>query len=334
MRARQLRRAPTSEVIGKPYDVFISYRVASDAERAERLYDALTSLGMVVWWDKVRLQPGQRWEDGFMDGQLDSKVTVPLISCAVLRGFAKLRPTSQGNVLVEHSFALELNQRRELRGLVPLLVGEHDESGVYRDFFAARAASETACELPEFALPSVNRLLKRHMRRKEKGVPLSKAGTTATVKEVVSEMLEFQGVLLNNEDASEMARAADSIATAVENAKEVRTPRGTSSAETTPRHTRSMFERAKQWISPRSSVADSREGSRAESREGSCVSSPRISCDRGQWKRSLTPGSLYDAITSSLTPRGRTSLLSPGRAEGQVHSISSRSPRLLQSHEM
>ncbi len=34
------------------FDVFISYRVASDALHAELLFDLLTEAGIKVWWDK------------------------------------------------------------------------------------------------------------------------------------------------------------------------------------------------------------------------------------------------------------------------------------------
>ena len=43
------------------FDVFLSYRVASDAHNAELLYDLLTSRGLKVWWDKKSLLPGENW---------------------------------------------------------------------------------------------------------------------------------------------------------------------------------------------------------------------------------------------------------------------------------
>ena len=43
------------------FDVFLSYRVASDAHNAALLYDLLTSLGLRVWWDKKSLLPGENW---------------------------------------------------------------------------------------------------------------------------------------------------------------------------------------------------------------------------------------------------------------------------------
>jgi hypothetical protein len=41
------------------YDVFLSYRVASDAILAERLNDKLTARGVRVWWDQKCLPQGQ-----------------------------------------------------------------------------------------------------------------------------------------------------------------------------------------------------------------------------------------------------------------------------------
>ena len=41
------------------WDVFISYRVASDVFHAETIYNALTRRGLRVWWDKKCLKEGQ-----------------------------------------------------------------------------------------------------------------------------------------------------------------------------------------------------------------------------------------------------------------------------------
>eukprot|EP00966_Prymnesium_polylepis_P207438 4805104-Prymnesium_polylepis.1 len=135
---RTFKRMPTRLVIIKPYDVFLSYRVATDLQRAEALYNALTAVGLRVWWDKKCLKFGQNWENGFMDGLLNSVVAVPLLSCAVLRDFTELQQDSQDNVLVEQSFCLELALRGELKGVVPLLIGEQTESKAYQDFFTVR----------------------------------------------------------------------------------------------------------------------------------------------------------------------------------------------------
>jgi len=44
------------------FDVFLSYRVASDAMHVEKVYDVLRAMGLRVWWDKRELLPGERWE--------------------------------------------------------------------------------------------------------------------------------------------------------------------------------------------------------------------------------------------------------------------------------
>jgi serine/threonine protein kinase/ankyrin repeat protein len=46
------------------YDVFLSYRVASDSAHVERLYALLTAQGFKVYWDKLCLEPGVDWEQG------------------------------------------------------------------------------------------------------------------------------------------------------------------------------------------------------------------------------------------------------------------------------
>ena len=40
------------------FDIFLSYRVNSEKEVVERLYNLLTATGLKVWWDKKCLKPG------------------------------------------------------------------------------------------------------------------------------------------------------------------------------------------------------------------------------------------------------------------------------------
>jgi len=214
----KLKRRTTQEVIGKPFDVFLSYRVASDRDSVEALYHALTAEGLRVWWDKECLKTGEKWEEGFMDGLIDSVVAVPLLSCDLLRTLAGLQPDAQDNVLIEHSFCLELFERGELKGIVPLLIGSLGPS-TYNNFFIARVEAGSECTVPDVVLPSVNGLLKKHMRRKGKGIPMSKAGTTATAREIVGELLEFQGIPLQGEGPSDFVLAAASIAKVVRDIK-------------------------------------------------------------------------------------------------------------------
>ena len=65
------------------------------------LFDKLTDAGLKVWWDKKCLKGGQRWEEGFVDGMLDSAMIVPVLSAQMLAGFENLSPLSAcDNVLL------------------------------------------------------------------------------------------------------------------------------------------------------------------------------------------------------------------------------------------
>ena len=62
------------------WDVFISYRVDSDFDIANLVYEKLTTYGLRVWWDKRCLLPGQNWESGFCSGLVDSSNLVCILS--------------------------------------------------------------------------------------------------------------------------------------------------------------------------------------------------------------------------------------------------------------
>ena len=47
------------------FDVFVSYRVASDSQHVELLYNLLCERGLRVWWDRKCLKPGVEWKEGF-----------------------------------------------------------------------------------------------------------------------------------------------------------------------------------------------------------------------------------------------------------------------------
>jgi ankyrin repeat protein/serine/threonine protein kinase len=68
------------------FDVFLSYRVLSDSVHCEMLYNLLVNRELKVWWDKRCLEGGKKWEEGFCDGLVQSKVFVCLISEQVVNG--------------------------------------------------------------------------------------------------------------------------------------------------------------------------------------------------------------------------------------------------------
>ena len=116
------------------FDVFLSYRVASDSGHVERLYDLLTASGLKVWWDKKCLKPGENWKEGFCGGLVNSRTFVCLLSRGAInhpsiawQNFGNLKEDSRcDNVLLEHRLALELKGL----GLVEKVMGilnKHDE---------------------------------------------------------------------------------------------------------------------------------------------------------------------------------------------------------------
>ena len=126
------------------YDVFLSYRVASDAHHVERLYKLLTSQGFKVYWDKLCLLPGVDWEQGFCEGLVSSRAFVPLLSRDAInhpekdwQNFSKLRADSRcDNVFLEHRLAVELQGLGLIEKIFPVFVGNFDESkGVYGNYF-------------------------------------------------------------------------------------------------------------------------------------------------------------------------------------------------------
>lgn len=92
------------------YDCFINYRVAADADIAEKLYLYLKSVNIHAFLDKKCLKNGEKWKDGFLNGLKRSKCFIALISKSAL---AKVRDAEQDhtydNVLLEYETALNVS---------------------------------------------------------------------------------------------------------------------------------------------------------------------------------------------------------------------------------
>jgi TIR domain len=118
MSARPL--GPTSKPLSavpipKKTHVFISYRVASEAELAEKLCDKLQqhdiasegNLRVRCFLDKQSLRAGEEWEQGFRLGLQESCLFIPLVSEQALRPLlAANYKGTQDNVLLEYEVSL------------------------------------------------------------------------------------------------------------------------------------------------------------------------------------------------------------------------------------
>jgi len=177
--------------------VFLGYRVASDADLVERLYDKLKAAGVNVWWDKRCLPAGQPWEQGFADGLCSSDVFVPILSKTALAPCAYLTAASAcDNVLLECRMALELQHRGHVRAIFPVLVGdlEHHSSlgNIHGDFF--RGGGMPVCQ-DNVTVEAVEGKLAEHLERLGLGAPLLPA-SVRSIKATLAAITCNQGVKL------------------------------------------------------------------------------------------------------------------------------------------
>ena len=82
--------AKLDAMVNKMTHVFISYRTGSDRQLARRLYEQLSQMTIDetgqrvrVYLDQTRLEDGQRWDAGFMNGLAHSWVFVPIVSTGI-----------------------------------------------------------------------------------------------------------------------------------------------------------------------------------------------------------------------------------------------------------
>jgi ankyrin repeat protein len=117
------------------FDIFLSYREASDVQLATSIYNCLIKKGLKVWWDKRCLPVGKNWKESFCAGLLNSGSFLCLLSkngvynSNVLRqDFSRLEESSDcDNVLLEIRLALELKESFYLDRIIPVMVGDYDE---------------------------------------------------------------------------------------------------------------------------------------------------------------------------------------------------------------
>ena len=219
------------------FDVFLSYRVASDVKHVEYLYNLLTERGIKVWWDKKCLAPGVPWEEGFCDGLVNSRAFVPLLSREAInsgnyekQNFGHMTEDSPvDNVYLEYRLALELHHFRLLEFIFPVLIGDCDERSfdkilpnrLYSSYFRSGCHPTS---LPDVVVSSVEAKVQSHLDRQGLGSIVSEV---VTVKGVVDAITTFQGGFIQGIAAGAFSQVVNSICLLRGTHEEIRAPNGT-----------------------------------------------------------------------------------------------------------
>lgn len=196
------------------FDVFLSYRVRSDADHALKLYELLTKRGIKVWLDVKCLEPGVSWEQGFADGLVKSRVFVPILSRRAINDneniscdFTRLTENSScDNVLLEYILALEFHQRELVERIYPVMIGDfNSDYQTYGKYFVDGCHPRLEGNV---TVHSVETQVEYHLNRLRLGSPLLSDMTVAGVcKEVVSK----QGKLVEGPQDDALSATVDDI---------------------------------------------------------------------------------------------------------------------------
>lgn len=195
------------------FDCFISYRVKTDIELAEGVYNRLTDAGLRVWWDKRCLEPGIPWNEGFCNGLIKSRIFVPIISRSSINhpsdakcNFSKLESNSScDNVLLEYSLALELRSREYIEKIFPIFFGDPRPGDCFGSYF------DDGChpiDVKDIVVDSVHKALVFHLDRLSLG---SIMADTITVRGVLDTVCINQGKVVE----SSLTAALEEIANAI-----------------------------------------------------------------------------------------------------------------------
>lgn len=192
------------------FDVFISYRVVSDAHHAQMLFDALTEKGLKVWLDTHCLEAGKNWEIGFCEGLFKSEYFVCLISRDgmknaenVAMNWEKLTANSAcDNVMLEWMLALELHVRGLISGVFPVFIGSSLNGTTYDKFYLSSR------DVPEVSASAIEEKLRSHLDRQGCGLPYV---LNRSARSVVEEVVSNQGAFLSGELTEEFRKLTSKV---------------------------------------------------------------------------------------------------------------------------
>lgn len=195
---RSTARMPGEEA---EFDIFISYRVASEKAMAKQLFDMLEAKGICVWLDQVKLELGKPWDQGFCDGLMKSRVFVPLISRNSINhptndrsNVSALKDTSPcDNVLLEYNIALELRERGLIELICPILIGDYDDmNDEYSNYFGSKCPPDVS-HLKTTVVKSIDEKIICELDRQSLGSPLL---GSLSVHSILDSIFKNQGLFV------------------------------------------------------------------------------------------------------------------------------------------
>ena len=182
----------------KTYDVFLSYREASDENLAMLLYEHLTVLGFKIWLDQKCLEPGEEWRDNFFSGMISSHCFICLMSRAGIdhpivdkQNFSRLQSDSEcDKILLEYILALELYEMGLIEKIFPIMIGDLQDNG-YNSF-----DFKILDKLRDISVQAVESELYDCLKKENLGYPLI---GVRTVRGILDMIFQYPGVLIEGE---------------------------------------------------------------------------------------------------------------------------------------
>jgi serine/threonine protein kinase len=211
----------TARLLDSPplFDIFLSYREASDVQLATSIYNGLVKKGLKVWWDKKCLPMGKNWKESFCAGLLNSGSFLCLLSkngvnnSNVLRqDFSRLEEISDcDNVLLEIRLALELKESFYLDRIIPVMVGDYDQLK-----FEKYDWGKDFPQAKDVVVKRLEESLAEELEIQGLGCSmLSSKPSSITVKGLLNLLMVNQGVFLQGQKEKAIEELVDNIAKTV-----------------------------------------------------------------------------------------------------------------------
>eukprot|EP00041_Stephanoeca_diplocostata_P031727 m.995096 g.995096 ORF g.995096 m.995096 type:complete len:1471 (-) comp24015_c0_seq6:198-4610(-) len=189
------------------YDIFFSYRhgdpnsIRNDSKFLSTLVDSISffTVGkeqrrVEVFYDAIRLQPGQSWLLGFTEALVRSRGAVPIVSVDALQRMLGMTENSpRDNVLLEWSLMIELQIAGKLQFIFPIIIGKRLNSATgdfLSNFYKEGILDRLPKVVPSAVVQATKDVLEKH------GITPSQELESRTVWRIVCKLCEFVGLHL------------------------------------------------------------------------------------------------------------------------------------------